>query len=143
MSRGTSFPAVCLVPGEASGPLALLTHPLSLWGGFDPHTGRVTDENHPQCGLQIGGRVLLMPGGRGSSSSSSVLLESARLQAHPSAIVLVEPDPILVVGALVAADLYDVHIPVVSVAAAVLARFEGAAEARVDARPGHARVGFL
>lgn len=142
MNREEVLRAACLVPGEASGRVALLTRPLSLWGGFDPRTGRVIDANHPQCGDLVGGRVLVMPGGRGSSSSSSVLLESARLGNHPCAIVLVDPDPILVVGSLVAADLYGVHIPIVSLPAALLKRFEGVAEAAVIARDGQARIEF-
>lgn len=97
-----------------------MTAPLSLWGGFDLVSGRVSDVNHPQHGQLISGRILVMPGGRGSSSSSSILLESVRQGFHPQAILLLEPDPILVIGALVAEDLYGVTIPVVVVAADVL-----------------------
>jgi predicted aconitase with swiveling domain len=54
-----------------------------------------------------------MPSGRGSSSSSSVLAEAIRCGTGPAGIVLAEPDPILVVGALVAARLYGLACPVV------------------------------
>ena len=120
MKPGTVINATGLVPGEARGELALLSAPLSLWGGFDLETGRICDVNHPQHGLKVAGRVLAMPGGRGSSSSASVLLESARTGVHPRAIVITEADPILVVGALVAAELYNVEIPVVRVTERVL-----------------------
>lgn len=54
-----------------------------------------------------------MPSGRGSSSSSSVLAEGIRAGTAPMAIVLLEPDPILALGAIVARELYGRTIPVV------------------------------
>ena len=102
-----------LVAGEAAGPALVLEAPLSLWGGMDPHSGRLTDHHHPQHGASLTGRVLVMPSGRGSSSSSSVLAESIRLGTAPLAILLSEPDDILVLGALVAEYLYARTCPVV------------------------------
>jgi hypothetical protein len=54
-----------------------------------------------------------MPGGRGSSSSSSVLAECLRRGTGPAGLVLAIPDPILAVGALVARALYGLRCPVV------------------------------
>jgi predicted aconitase with swiveling domain len=54
-----------------------------------------------------------MPSGRGSSSSATVLAESSRLGTGPAGIVLRERDDIVVVGALVAAELYGITIPVI------------------------------
>jgi predicted aconitase with swiveling domain len=54
-----------------------------------------------------------MPTGRGSSSSSSVLAEAIRLATAPAAIVLREPDSVLVIGALVALELYGRTCPIV------------------------------
>ncbi len=61
------------------------------------------DPHHPQTGAVITGRVLVMPTGRGSSSSSYVLAEAIRAGTGPAAIVLLDADPILALGALVAA----------------------------------------
>jgi predicted aconitase with swiveling domain len=91
----------------------VLTEPLSLWGGMDPATGELIDPHHPQRGASLRARVVAMPGGRGSSSSSSVLAESIRAGTGPAAFVLLEPDPILAVGSVVAAELYGRGIPVV------------------------------
>ena len=55
-----------------------------------------------------------MPSGRGSSSSSSVLAEAIRLGTAPAGILLREPDPIVVLGAVVARELYGVELPVVA-----------------------------
>jgi predicted aconitase with swiveling domain len=101
-----------LVAGEAAGPALVLEAPLSLWGGMDPRTGRLSDHHHPQLGVTLTGRVLVMPSGRGSSSSSSVLAEAIRLGTAPLAIVLAEPDEILVLGALVAEYLYARTCPI-------------------------------
>ena len=54
-----------------------------------------------------------MASGRGSSSSSTVLAEAIRLDTAPLAIVLSEPDPILVIGAIVARRLYGRVCPIV------------------------------
>ena len=102
-----------LVAGEAAGPALVLEAPLSLWGGMDPHTGRLSDHHHPQLGATLTGQILAMPSGRGSSSSSSVLAESIRLGTAPLAILLAEPDEILVLGALVAEYLYGRTCPIV------------------------------
>jgi uncharacterized protein len=79
---------------------------------MDPRTGRLTDHHHPQLGATITGQVLVMPSGRGSSSSSSVLAEAIRLGTAPLAIVLSQPDEILVLGALVADYLYGRTCPI-------------------------------
>jgi predicted aconitase with swiveling domain len=105
-----------LVDGECRGELLLLDEPLSLWGGVDPATGVIVEEGHPQAGSRITGRILVMPHGRGSSSSSSVLAELLRNEAGPAGIVLERPDSILVIGALVAGELYGTVCPVVSTA---------------------------
>ena len=102
---------VCLVPGESEGAPLILAEPLSFWGGFDPGTGTIIDRWHPQAGASIAGRVLMMPGGRGSCSGSAVLAEAVRLGNGPAAILLSRRDPIVIVGAIVAAELYGPPAP--------------------------------
>jgi len=102
-----------LVAGEARGPALVLDEPLSFWGGVDPATGDIVDVHHPQRDANVAGCVLIMPSGRGSSSSSSVLAEAIRAGTAPIAIVLSEPDPILALGAIVARELYGRTIPIV------------------------------
>lgn len=90
-----------LLGGYAEGEALVLDEPLSFWGGFDAQTGLICDERHPQRGLSVAGRVVVMPSGRGSSSSSSVLAEAIRLGTGPVALLLAEPDGIIVLGALI------------------------------------------
>ena len=105
--------AQTLVAGVAEGETLVLTEPLSFWGGLDPATGHIVDAHHPQRGEVVTGRVLVMPSGRGSSSSPSVLAEAIRAGTAPAAIVLGEADPIVALGAIVARELYGVSVPVV------------------------------
>jgi predicted aconitase with swiveling domain len=98
--------------GDAAGPVIMLGEPLSFWGGFDLHTGAVIDRRHPALGRVLSGAILLMPSGRGSSSSSSVLAEAIRAGTAPAAIITERPDPILVLGAVVAHELYGITCPI-------------------------------
>ncbi|HEY6627924.1 MAG TPA: DUF126 domain-containing protein [Acidimicrobiia bacterium] len=101
-----------LVPGQAEGALIVLEEPLSFWGGFDAETGRIIDNNHSRMGTKLTGSIVAMPHGRGSSSSSSVLAEALRRGTAPAGFILGEPDPILVIGALVAQRLYQASCPI-------------------------------
>ena len=122
-----------LVPGAGAGQVLRLDEPLSFWGGVDPATGRIIDRRHPRRGESVSGRVLVMPYGRGSSSSSSVLLEGVRLGTAPAAVVLRELDGILALGAAVARELYERSPPVVLLAPADWEILREGAEASVDA----------
>jgi len=113
MRREPALGPRVLVAGAATGVALVLDEPLSLWGGLDVATGRIIDAGHPQHGAVVTGTVLCMRHGRGSSSTSSVLAEAIRLGTGPAAIVLGEVDEILVLGALVAAELYGTAVPVV------------------------------
>jgi hypothetical protein len=105
----------CLLPGFAAGEALVLAEPLSMWGGLDPKTGAIIDTRHPQLGEVVAGRILVMPAGRGSSSSSSVLAEAIRLGTAPAAIVLAAPDEIVLMGAIVAEELYGITCPILVV----------------------------
>ena len=95
-----------LVAGDGgTGQALVLSAPISFWGGVDPATGRIADVRHPQCGEVISGRVLFLPATIGSSSASAVLLELVRNRHAPAALVLHEPDAILLLGLIVARQM--------------------------------------
>lgn len=119
-SGGVETEGRSLTGGAATGRLLRLQAPLSFWGGVDAATGEIIDNRHPQAGLNVSGTVLAMPHGKGSSSASSVLAECLRLGTGPAAILLDGSDEILLVGVLVAAELYGTECPVV-----VLSSMEG------------------
>jgi len=110
-----------VVAGSGSGPALVLDEPLSLWGGLDPETGLIIDVRHPQHGSCVSGAVVFLPSGRGSSSASSVLVESVRLGTAPAALVLKEADDIIALGSLVGSELYNTTIPVVVAESAAIA----------------------
>lgn len=116
---------------QVSGRALVLDEGLSLWGGMDPATGELIDSHHPQRGTRLTGRVLVMPSGRGSSSSASVLAEAVRARTAPAAIILGEADLILAIGSAVAEELYGVLVPVVVVGPAVVAAIADGAEVRL------------
>ncbi|MER8466525.1 DUF126 domain-containing protein [Mesorhizobium sp. M1396] len=99
--------------GEAQGQALVFSQPLSFWGGIDAETGDITDHSHPGLGQNVVGKILVMPSGRGSSSSSSVLAETIRRGTAPIGILLERPDPILAVGAIIAEFLYEIRMPLV------------------------------
>lgn len=106
--------AQIILPGVAAGKLLILTEPLSFWGGIEPKSGDIIDERHPQRGLNVAGRILALPRGRGSSSASSILLEACRRGTAPAAILTREVDGILTLGAVVARELYEVPLPMLT-----------------------------
>ncbi len=102
-----------MVAGNGQGRALVLPEPLSLWGGLDPQTGQIIDQRHPSLGQNVTGKVIFLPGGRGSSSASSILLESVRVGTAPAAIITSEPDGILTLGAIVSRTLYGKGPPVI------------------------------
>lgn len=129
-----------LAPGSVAARALVLVEPLSLWGGLEPRTGRISDAHHPQRGETVAGRVLVMRGGRGSSSSSSILAEAVRAGTAPAGIIVGEPDLILTIGAVVAHELYGVRLPVALLDRAALASIPPDAGVRIEAVAGAARV---
>ncbi len=102
----TELSGTWLVEGPIDGELTLLEEPLSFWGGFDTANGRVIDRSHPQHDACLIGKVVAMPGSRGSSGTPGVLGESIRLGTGPAAMVLTKADVNIVAGALTAQALY-------------------------------------
>ena len=103
---GEAVPLETLIPGPAvtARPL-ILTAPISFWGGVDPKTSRIADVRHPQHGSEIAGTILMLPGTIGSSSASAILLELIHRGIAPAAIIMREPDAILLLGVIVAREM--------------------------------------
>lgn len=104
-----------LVEGSIDGVALQLDEPLSFWGGFDANTGRVIDRAHPQVGAHVTGKVLVMPGSRGSSGTPGVLGDALRQGTGPSAMIITKADINLVAGVLAAKELYGTKCPILLV----------------------------
>lgn len=103
-----------LIPGEASGSLLVSHEPLSFWGGYDAATGEVIDRRHPLSGENAAGRILAIPGTRGSSTTTAVLLEAIRHGTAPAAILTLGTDSFLALSAIVADEMYGKAPPLVA-----------------------------
>ncbi|MAR48876.1 MAG: aconitase subunit 2 [Acidimicrobiaceae bacterium] len=106
---------IFLVNGKANGEVLKLDEPLSFWGGVDPQTGEITDLRHPQGGMSVKGKILMMPFGRGSSSGSSVIAEGIRSGSGPAGIIMMEADEIIALGAIAADEIYGKAMPLIVV----------------------------
>jgi len=102
-----------LVAGAAAGIALVSREPLSFWGGIDTGTGDVIDRRHELSGDNIAGKIFVFPQGRGSSTSSAVMLEIIRAGVAPAAIINLRVEPILALGAIIADELYHRTVPVV------------------------------
>ncbi|MBI0331117.1 aconitase X swivel domain-containing protein [Burkholderia plantarii] len=132
-----ALPGDVLVHGSARAETILLETPLSFWGGYDAGPGRIVDRTHPQQGATLAGKIMVMAHAKGSSSSSSVLAEAIRNGTGPVGIILRERDLIISIGAIVAAELYALAVPVVCLSAADFERVAGARGAvRIEAEEG-------
>ncbi len=102
-----------VIAGSAEGIALVSKEPLSFWGGLDASTGEIIDRRHERSGAIVTGRVFVFPQGKGSSTSSAILLESIRAGTAPAAIINLKVDPILALGAIIADELYHQTVPIV------------------------------
>lgn len=117
----TEIAGTWLVEGEIGGTVLKLDEPLSFWGGFDAIAGQVIDQAHPQAGAVVTGRVVAIPGSRGSSGTPGVLGEALRRGTGPAGLIITKPDINIVAGSLTATTLYGTLCPVLLVDEATFA----------------------
>ena len=103
-----------MVPGNARGEVLGSSQPISFWGGVDPATGFINDPRHELFRQSIVGKVLVFPFGKGSSTGSLIMLELARVDKAPAAIVNLRTEPILATGPIVCKHFYGKEIPIMS-----------------------------
>lgn len=96
--------------GHAKGEVLITKDPLSFLGGVDPHTGTVIDPDHELYGQKINDKILIIPGGKGSTVGSYVLFQMAKNNTAPKAIVSIKAEPIIATGAIMA-NIPMVHKP--------------------------------
>ncbi|MDT3380465.1 aconitase X [Labrys neptuniae] len=120
-----------ILAGSAHGPVIASQEALSFWGGVDPATGRVIDVHHPLHGTCLTGGILMMPSSRGSCTGSGVLLDLVLNGRAPAALVFCEPEDVLTLGALIAAELFGRALPVLRLAPEAFATLARAKSARI------------
>ncbi len=88
--------------GVGRGRVLLSRDDVSFLGGVDAETGVVVEPGHALEGQCIAGRVLVFPRGKGSTVGSYVLYGLARRGLAPAAIINIEAEIIVAVGAILA-----------------------------------------
>ncbi|MGB9837208.1 DUF126 domain-containing protein [Methanothermobacter sp.] len=121
--------------GRGKGPVIMSDKPLSFLGGVDPQTGTVIDPRHPLHGRSMSGKVLVIPGGKGSTVGSYVIFQMSKNGTAPEAIICSNAEPIIATGAIMAG------IPMVDRPEADLSdMLEDSVEVEVDAVEGKIRI---
>lgn len=111
---GVVIQGVPVVRGKAQGLTLVTNEPISFWGGFDHHTGEITDRRHPLSGQNATGRILVVPFTRGSSTTTAVLLEAIRSGTAPAAIITTSVDSFFALASIVADEMYAKPIPIIA-----------------------------
>ena len=98
--------------GKAEGKALVSPAPMSFYGGLDPDTGEVMERGSELHGQSVKGRVLVFPGGKGSTVGSYVLYRMAKNGVAPCAIVNAKCETIVAVGAIISeipcVDMVDI-----------------------------------
>ena len=87
--------------GTAAGPALVSSEPIGFLGGVDPESGLVIEKGHPLEGVCISGTVLCFPTGKGSTVGSYTLYRMKKEDRAPVAILNVESETIVAVGAII------------------------------------------
>ncbi|MBE0521000.1 MAG: DUF126 domain-containing protein [Candidatus Methanoperedenaceae archaeon] len=87
--------------GCAQGEALVTSEPISFLGSVDPRTGVVVEKGHELEGKSVKGKVLVFPGGKGSTVGSYVIYQLKKNNAAPCAMINVKAEPIVAVGAII------------------------------------------
>ncbi|MBN1148357.1 MAG: DUF126 domain-containing protein [Anaerolineales bacterium] len=98
--------------GVAEGEALVTTMGISFFGGVDPESGVVVERGHELEGQSISGKVLVFPGGKGSTVGSYTLYRLKFNGKAPAAIVNAECETITAVGCIIAEIPSVDHIPI-------------------------------
>lgn len=87
--------------GVAKGEVLMAKEPISFLGGVDPKTGIIIDKGNSAFGKSVAGKVLVFPRGKGSTVGSYVMLQLKKNGVAPAAIINLETETIVAVGAII------------------------------------------
>ncbi len=87
--------------GKAQGEALVTSQPISFLGSMDTKTGIVIEKGHELAGKSIKGKVLVFPGGKGSTVGSYAIYQLKKNGAAPCAMINIKAEPIVAVGAII------------------------------------------
>lgn len=101
-----------VVKGKAEG-YALVSKGGIVWShGVDPQEGIVDDTKSDVYGQSIKDKIFVYPHGKGSTTSSTWILEAVRTGNAPKAIINVKTEIIIATGSILGHKLYGHEMPV-------------------------------
>jgi hypothetical protein len=89
-----------VVKGKAEGEAIVTRDSISFMGGVDPKTGTITESRSELEGEKISGKILVFPGGKGSTGGSYMLYDMSKRGTAPNGIVNIRTDSIVAIGAV-------------------------------------------
>lgn len=110
----TTIKGTVVISGHAAGKLLFSVEPISFWGGYDQNSGEIIDRRHPLAGQIAAGSILALPFSKGSSTGTAVLLEAIRNGKAPAAIITTGVDTFFALASIVAKEMYQSPIPIIS-----------------------------
>jgi predicted aconitase with swiveling domain len=120
--------------GHAVGPALVTREAISFLGNVNPETGMVIDPAHGLFGQSIAGKVLIFPGGKGSTVGSYVIYQLKKRGKAPLAMINLRSEPIVAVGAIISG------IPLVDRVPEEVLQIESGILVEVDADQGMVRI---
>ncbi|HDN18304.1 hypothetical protein B6U74_04200 [Candidatus Bathyarchaeota archaeon ex4484_205] len=90
-----------IVEGEVEGPLVYSHEPITFFGGVNPESGKIVEEGHPLKGVEISGKILILPRGKGSTVGAYVIYYMKKKGTAPLGFVLGRFDTIIVSGCII------------------------------------------
>ena len=103
MSDKQTFSFKChKINGGSGEGKALISTDKICFSQADPDTGIVIEKNHALKGQSVTNKVVIFPGGKGSSVVQGTgLYNLTKNKTAPQALIIRDPDTVLVVGAVV------------------------------------------
>ncbi len=87
--------------GKAQGDALVTSQPISFLGSVDVKKGIIIEKGHELEGKSISGKVLVFPGGKGSTVGSYAIYQLKKNGLAPLAMINVKAEPIVAVGAII------------------------------------------
>jgi hypothetical protein len=87
-------------PGKARGEAMVSRTPIGFFGGVDSKTGVVIEKGHELEGKSVKDKILVFPGGKGSTVGSYVIYGLKKNAVAPAAIVNCETETIVATGVI-------------------------------------------
>ena len=87
--------------GVAEGEVLITGDTISFLGNVDPETGIVVELSHELYNKSIKDKILVFPHGKGSTVGSYVLYQLSKNNVAPAAMINIESEPIVAVGAII------------------------------------------